>query len=242
MPPEARKVFNALNISWRTLLLIRSLPLDLTIKLAQEAKDVPLSARGLEKRCRQLLFGSKSKGRFEKEEPLEDPLKKVWPPLEAKAELAPDVNWLVQYGLHKYEKGPAAASSKMNRGWFFFVSLPIAAADNQAALATWFTQMGKALGGGKYEPQLPQALQQGQALDEAMIHAAGPMRLPKTPAEEKELQSIAKRGTPQDVYAWIYGKDSPYISIAPPLWNDLGTTPAAGLKDLLDTLRMFEKK
>ncbi len=87
-----------------------------------------------------------------------------------------------------------------------------------------------------------QARGRGETADAGLeTRDAGPgtgLHLPKSPAEEKELEAIAVRGTPKDVYAWIYGADS-FMTQAVPFatWEQPGQTPQEGLKTILAGIR-----
>jgi ParB family chromosome partitioning protein len=66
-------------------------------------------------------------------------------------------------------------------------------------------------------------------------------RLPANAAEETELADLAAKDGPKAVYTWIYGADSPMTQAVPfNTWEEASTTPADGLKQLLEGIRKFQ--
>ncbi len=241
MPPEALKKFKALNLGWDTLRAIRSLGTDLTIIIAKELGDGSLTPRRIIKRCNQLLYGRHlSKGGFQKEAPRPpDPLKKEWEKVNDEVPKGSNVWWEVQYGKRKLPNG------ERQEGWYFFAAPTVG--EPREALASWFTNMGQALAGKKVDvekdnPYL-RAAEQTKEMEQNVMkllgHAGLPAgrRVPKTAEEKAELSRIAATEGPRGVYRWIYGKDSPMAQAVPvDSWEAIGTTPEAGLKDLLNSL------
>ncbi len=251
LPPEALKKFKALNLGWDTLRAIRSLGTDLTIIIAKELEDGSLTPRRIIKRCNQLLYGRHlSKGAqplhrwrasanasvadgFQKEAPRPaDPLKKEWEKVNDEVPKGSQVWWEVQYGKRKLPNG------ERQEGWYFFAAPTVG--EPREALASWFTNMGKALAGKKVDvekdnPYL-RASEQTKQMEQNVMKLLGP-RVPKTAEEKAELSRISATEGPRGVYRWIYGKDSPMAQAVPvDSWEAIGTTPEAGLKDILKSL------
>ncbi len=181
-----------------------------------------------------------------------DPLAGVWEAVQGKPDFAPEVLWEVDYKAHPLTPKAKRDGQDALRGWNFFVMVP-AAESFQATLATWFAQMAKALQGQKTESLVPEGVKLEQELNSKMrdimgmaaqhpqgetSSPAGGPRLPRTAQEERELEAIAVRGTPKDVYAWIYGPES-FMTKAVPFatWEQSGQSPQEGLKAILDGIK-----
>src|SRR5258706_4938407 len=102
--------------------------------------------------------------------------------------------------------------------------------------------MAQSLAGGQVEAAPSEAARSMQVADQAFMKEMAPIRLPKTPEEEKELEEIAIKGGPRAVYSWIYGPDSPMVQAVPAsTWVELGITdPIQGLHQILDGIRQFQ--
>ncbi len=247
MPDQVQKNIRALIIGWDPLTALSKAPAEVQLEVSRELKEKKLKPTDIEKRC---AFLSKGKGngkvRLGIQAGPKDPLAGLWEEVLRKDDFAPDVAWHVDY---KPEELPAGAPGRhANRdtagteGWYFFVK-PFSPDHAREDLAVWFEQMAKHLKGKKTDSVIPELAKEELAVRDQVMGLAGKPRIPRTPEEEKELLAIALRGTPKDVYAWIYGPDSFMTKVVPfATWEQSGQTPQEGLKAILAGIRQCDPR
>jgi ParB/RepB/Spo0J family partition protein len=233
LPKEISQEFKRLNLG-QLIQIARLNNADSKIEFAEKCAKSDLSVRELKRLVDRAI--KKPATPLARKSPLPalpDPLAKIWPKFLGK--VAPEIYWEVEYGSHKMPKSPSI------NGWFFFVS-PLMEDSLRVDLAKWFRDMARALEPAKKTgrngtEELPEALKEMKAGEQAIMKHLAP-RLPKTSAEEKELESIARTKGPKAVYAWIYGPESAVTQMMPAsTWKEMGTTATVGLRDLLNGIK-----
>lgn len=155
-----------------------------------------------------------------------DPVAALWPEIKLDLRMASVGSWKVDF-----KKGQ----------WIFTVNS--AGVSTQEALATWFRQVGEALGkpvpapSGESDSEDVTDSPYETASVEAMQKRAS---LPKTAKEEAELYALAAKSKgPAPIYAKIYGPMNPLTRVAETMtWAQFQVTdPKEALRQLLDSIR-----
>lgn len=143
-----------------------------------------------------------------------DPLEGLWPGMKADKELK-DISWKVEY---------------VDREWVFHITNPPKQKNPERILAQWADRLNAFLEPFRRE-------EQERRTKETPVD--GPIWLPKSPAEIAELEALSKKG-PYDVYARLYGEDSPVaLRFKGATWDVLipGIDPIQAVRELLKELK-----
>ena len=202
-------------------------------KVAEQIKTKDLGVHETRAVVNKLLAKAASKKAPSKEPPAglkEDPAALLWPELKMDLRMESAGAWTVDF-----KKGK----------WFFMVDS--AGVGTQEALATWFLQVGKALG-----KPIPAPSEDSDAPDDTetsdetdgMRAMQKRAKLPKTAEEEAELYALAESSKgPGPIYARIYGPTNPFTRLGEgKTWADFQVTdPKEALRQLLDGIRKAQE-
>jgi len=215
------------------------------IALAKQAADEGWSVKETEKRVNALIGspqkaeGKGKKGGQKPEEVIIDPVEDVWSKARGDMDFIRETLWEVKYGPYKTEQG------FMKDGWNFWIS---PCQHVRAELAVALHKLGDAVAATADPEELKEAAlsleernrqiaQVNQQMAQTTLNVMGKIRLPQTPQEQAELESVSARG-PRAAMEWIYGQGSPFVLASPLTWKEIGESdPVQGLKGILDGIR-----
>jgi transcriptional regulator with XRE-family HTH domain len=217
------------------------------IALAEKCRQEDLSVRQLKAIVDRKLTKDRpsAKAPSQSERKPKDPLEAFWPELSYKEDISSAGLWAVAYG-----SCTGFAGGKLpGDGWRFWVSNGYGDTPKEQ-LGKWFKEMAEAFGETPREKKIAsprveavraaanaREREETESFARALMTGEAKIRLPKTPAEQAELEALAAQG-PGAVYAWIYGPESIFTKqVQPMTWEQMDVKdPVQGCRDLLKTI------
>jgi len=231
--PKIRDYVSRLTLSRSHALEIMRLPSE----RQEKAAELMVKGKLSREKARNLVDGMLNKVAGKdapSKEPIlglkKDPAALLWPELKMDLRMESAGAWTVDF-----KKGK----------WFFMVDS--AGVGTQEALATWFLQVGKALGKPipvPTEESDPPDVPETTDDSDGMMAMQKRAKLPKSTEEEAELYALAASSPgPGPIYARIYGPTNPFTRLAEgKTWADFQVTdPKEALRQLLDGIRKAQE-